>query len=66
MRMVFVLFAEERGLLPMEHDLYATSYSLTKLYTQLFEDRDRLGDSLDDRFGAWARLIALFRICTTE
>lgn len=62
MRMVFVLFAEERGLLPMEHDLYASSYSLTKLYAQLLEDRDRFGDGVDDRFGAWARIITLFRI----
>ncbi|MDP8999915.1 MAG: BREX-1 system adenine-specific DNA-methyltransferase PglX, partial [Myxococcota bacterium] len=62
MRMVFVLFAEERGLLPMERDLYASSYSLTKLYAQLLEDRDRFGDGLDDRFGGWARVITLFRM----
>jgi hypothetical protein len=62
MRMVFVLFAEERGLLPMEHDLYASSYSLTRLYAQLLEDRGRFGDGLDDRYGAWARVITLFRL----
>jgi len=62
MRMVFVLFAEERGLLPMDQDLYASSYSLTKLYAALREDRDRYGDGLDDRFGAWARAITLFRV----
>jgi len=62
MRMVFVLFAEERGLLPMENDLYASSYSLTRLYAQLVEERGRFGDGLDDRYGAWARVITLFRL----
>jgi hypothetical protein len=62
MRMVFVLFAEERSLLPMEHDLYAGSYSLTRLYAQLVEDRGRFGDGLDERYGAWARVITLFRL----
>ncbi|MGD0680064.1 MAG: class I SAM-dependent DNA methyltransferase, partial [Polyangiaceae bacterium] len=62
MRMVFVLFAEERALLPMEHDLYAGSYSLTRLYAQLLEDRARFGDGLDERYGAWARVITLFRL----
>ncbi|MFO0675728.1 MAG: N-6 DNA methylase [Polyangiaceae bacterium] len=62
MRMVFVVFAEERGLLPMENELYASSYSLTRLYAQLVEDRGRFGDGMDDRYGAWARIISLFRI----
>lgn len=62
MRMVFVLYAEERGLLPMESDLYASSYSLTRLYAQLLEDRNRHGDGVDDRYGAWARVISLFRM----
>jgi hypothetical protein len=62
MRMVFVLFAEERNLLPMENDLYASSYSLTRLYAQLLEEHGRFGDGLDDRYGAWARVITLFRV----
>lgn len=67
MRMVFVLFAEERVvasrfLLPMESELYANSYSLTRLYAQLAADYDRHGDTLNDRYGAWARIIALFRL----
>ena len=62
MRSVFVLFAEERRLLPMEHDLYAGCYSLTRLYAQLLEDRGRFGDGLDERYGAWARVITLFRL----
>ncbi len=62
MRMVFILFAEERGLLPMENDLYASSYSLSRLYAQLVEDRGRFGDGIDDRYGAWARVTTLFRL----
>src|SRR5262245_21973334 len=62
MRMVFVLYAEERGLLPMESDLYASSYSLSRLYAQLQTDRNRHGDTIDDRYGAWARVISLFRM----
>ncbi len=34
MRMVFVLYAEERSLLPMESDLYASSYSLSRLHAR--------------------------------
>lgn len=62
MRMVFILFAEERSLLPMDKDLYATSYSLSRLYAQLLEERGRFGDGLDDRYGTWARVTTLFRL----
>ncbi|MCC7539362.1 MAG: N-6 DNA methylase [Deltaproteobacteria bacterium] len=62
MRMVFALFAEERGLLPMENDLYANAYSLSRLHAQLQDDRARHGDTLNDRYGAWARVISLFRL----
>jgi hypothetical protein len=62
MRMVFTLFAEERGLLPIENDLYADAYSLARLHAQLGDDRTRHGDTLNDRFGAWARVISLFRL----
>ncbi len=62
MRSVFVLFAEERGLLPMEHPLYADAYSLSRLHAQLADDRARHGDTLNDRFGAWARIVSLFRL----
>jgi hypothetical protein len=62
MRSVFVLFAEEQNLLPLDKELYASSYSLTRLYAQLVEDRDRHGDTIDDRYGAWARIASLFRL----
>jgi N-6 DNA Methylase len=62
MRSVFVLFAEERGLLPMESDLYASGYSLSRLHAQLQADRDQHGDTIDDRYGAWGRVITLVRL----
>jgi hypothetical protein len=62
MRCVFVLFAEEKNLLPVDHPLYAESYSLTRLYAQLVTDRDRYGDTQSDRYGAWARIVSLFRL----
>jgi hypothetical protein len=69
MRMVFVLYAEEKksatgdkNLLPMESDLYASGYSLSRLHAQLQEDRNRHGDTMDDRYGAWGRVITLFRL----
>jgi hypothetical protein len=62
MRMVFVLFAEEQGLLPVDADLYAGSYSLTGLHARLQQDEGRHGRAMDERYGAWARVVALFRL----
>ena len=45
MRSVFVLFAEERGLLPMERFLREFD-SLSRLYAQLVEDHSRFGEGL--------------------
>jgi hypothetical protein len=61
LRMVVCLYAEDRGLLPMESDLYASSYSLSRLHAQLKADRRRHGDAIDDRYGAFGRIISLFR-----
>jgi hypothetical protein len=65
-RMVFVLLAEEQGLLPLRSDLYARSYALTPLHAQLQRDEGRRGGSPrasgDDRYGAWARVVTLFRV----
>ncbi|MBB6172997.1 hypothetical protein HNR23_003057 [Nocardiopsis mwathae] len=60
MRMVFLLYAEEQRLLPTD-DLYADHYSVTRLYDQLEEERNRYGDEVGDRrAAAWPRLLALF------
>ncbi len=62
LRMVFVLFAEERRLLPLDAKRYRESYALTNLHTRLQDDHARLGARLDARYGAWARVVALFRL----
>jgi len=62
LRTVFVLFAEERRLLPLDAPLYRASYALTGLHARLVAAHERHGDGLDTRFGAWAQMIALFRM----
>lgn len=61
LRLVFLLFAEDRGLLSTD-SLYAENYSVTGLYERLREDNGRYADLMDQRFGAWAQLLALFRL----
>lgn len=65
MRLVFLLFAEESGLLPADNALYAVSYSAGRLYEEL---RQRVADArgneaeLDHTYLAWHRLLALFTV----
>jgi hypothetical protein len=62
MRLVFVLYAEERDLMPADA-LYEDNYGLRGLFKKLRDDAARHGDDLmDRRYGAWARLLALFRL----
>jgi hypothetical protein len=65
MRLVFLLFAEESGLLPADNALYASSYSAGGLYAEL-EARvaDARGNEaeLDHTYLAWHRLLALFTV----
>ncbi|WP_344861606.1 Eco57I restriction-modification methylase domain-containing protein [Amycolatopsis ultiminotia] len=61
MRIVFLLFAEERKMLPSDNELYASSYSVGRLCGDL--ERRALESSEDDlehSFAAWHRLLALF------
>lgn len=60
MRVVFLLFAEERRLLPSDDDLYVTAYSVGHLVEQL-ERQDSLGAVLGQRTSAWHRLLAVTR-----
>ncbi len=63
LRLVFLLYAEERDLLPTaESEVFLRHYSLTGLYERLREDAARHPDTMDARFGAWAGLLALFRM----
>jgi hypothetical protein len=65
MRLVFVLYAEDRGLMPADR-LYEENYGLRGLFKRLRDDAARHGEDLmDRRYGAWARLLALFRLIHT-
>ena len=61
LRLVFTLFAEDRGLLPAS-GLYVRNYSVHGLFERLRANAERYPDTMDHRFGAWAQLLALFRV----
>ena len=61
LRLVFVLFAEDRGLLPMS-GLYVRHYSVRGLFERLRADAEKYPDTMDLRYGSWAQLLALFRL----
>lgn len=61
LRLIFALYAEDRALLPVEHTVYARHLSVSGMYDGLVADADAYGDTMDQRFGAWPRLIMLFR-----
>ncbi|WP_437796335.1 Eco57I restriction-modification methylase domain-containing protein [Sorangium sp. So ce693] len=58
MRLIFLLYAEARGLLAGAEGGGAP---LARLFEDLQEERRRQGDDLERRHGAWARIAALFR-----
>jgi hypothetical protein len=62
LRLVFLLYCEDHRLLPSDHELFSQHYSLLGLFDQLQQDNDRLPDSMGQRFGAYARVVALFRL----
>jgi hypothetical protein len=67
MRLVFILYAEDRDLLPSRSDgrareIYESSYSLRGLYARLSEDAALNPDTMDERRGSWGRLLALFNL----
>lgn len=63
MRLVFLLCAEERGLLLLgKEELYDQYYALSPLRDQLRTAADETGEEvLSYRYDAWSRLLALFR-----
>ena len=61
LRLVFLLYAEERDLLP-EGETFARHYSLAGLYERLCEDAALHPDTMNQRYGAWAQLLVLFRL----
>ena len=63
MRLVFLLFAEERELLLCENPIYDQFYAISTLRAHLREQADRLGEeTLERRHDAWSRLLATFRM----
>ena len=57
MRIVFLLSAEERGLLLLGDERYIFNYAVSTLRMQLRQESERLRTTLD----AWSRLLAIFR-----
>ena len=62
MRLVFILYAEDRSLLPVHHLVYQQHYSVGGLFIRLCSDEAAWPDTMDQRFGAWAQLLSLFRL----
>jgi hypothetical protein len=58
MRIVFLLSAEERGLLLLGDERYGTNYAVSTLRMQLRKESEEI---LERRWDAWSRLLAIFR-----
>ena len=61
LRLVFLLYAEERDMLPQD-ETFLGSYSLAGLHERLREDAALHPDTMEQRFGGYAQLLALFRM----
>jgi hypothetical protein len=61
LRLVFLLYSEDRGLLPVEDGFYSEHLSVLGLFERLQEDAGAFPDTMSRRYGAWDRLLALFR-----
>ena len=61
LRLVFLLYAEERDMLPQE-ETYLRGYAIASLYERLRADAAMHPDTMDQRYGAWAQLLALTRM----
>jgi N-6 DNA Methylase len=67
MRLVFLLYAEDRDLLPSSPDphlkqLWENGYSVKTLYARLLVDEALNPDTMDERRGSWGQLLAVFRL----
>ena len=68
LRLVFLLYAEDRDLIPSRTDaaaraIYERGYGVRGLHARLREDDARHPDTMNERYGAWGRLLALFKLC---
>jgi hypothetical protein len=62
MRLVVILFAESRDLLPRDNPVYHGSYGLEGLRDNLIRAGGGDPARLRQRFGAWPRILALMRL----
>jgi hypothetical protein len=67
MRLVFLLYAEDRDLLPSSTDpslkqLWENGYSIKTLYARLLIDEALNPNTMDERRGGWGQLLAVFRL----
>lgn len=67
MRLIFLLYAEDRDLLPTYKndglgELWEQAYSIKTLYSRLLDDEALNPDTMDERRGAWGQLLAVFRL----
>ncbi len=58
MRLVVLLFAEARGLLPTDNPIYRNSYGLSSLQDSL----NRTSQQSEPAYSAWPRLLGAFRL----
>ncbi|MEH2376959.1 Eco57I restriction-modification methylase domain-containing protein [Nostoc sp.] len=61
LRLVFLLYAEDRGLMSQDA-VYTRYYSVSGLCDRLRSDAGNYPDTMDQRYGAWAWLLSLFRL----
>ena len=61
LRLVFLLYTEERDMLPQD-ETFLGGYSLATLYERLREDAALHPDTMDQRYGAYARILVLSRM----
>ena len=67
MRLVFVLYAEDRELMPSSDKdwaktIYEQGYAVRRLFADLEADAALYPDTMADRYGAWGRLLGLFQL----
>ena len=61
MRMVFVLYAEDRSLMGSD-ETWLQNYSISGMYERLRADAGQYPDTMDSRYGAWAQIVTLTRL----
>ncbi|MCC7543038.1 MAG: N-6 DNA methylase [Deltaproteobacteria bacterium] len=61
LRLVFLLYAEDRSLMPVDHPIYAGHMSVLGLYERLAADAGAHPESMHQRYGAYGALVSLFR-----